>query len=197
MTRRLSQGFTLVELIVVIVVIAILATIMTVLYMGAQTQARDNEVRDAANKFAQSIELMSSKQNESVLIAGGYNSTKSATLAGCVDGAGGYQAAGYGALNSNFQCTLGDAVVAAGYLPASFFTSLPPNKSVDNTPLEDFITEPCSDGHTYLFYYQEAPTDAEVARVNNLLSGACSATASNVSGRGMGNYVRLDVLQSS
>lgn len=194
MKHRAARGFTLVELIVVIVVIALLATITAVLYVNAQKQARDTAIREAAEKFSESIELMSSKYNGGAMIKGGYGSTTAATSTGCADGGGGYQAPGYGVLDPNSKCTLGDAVVAAGYLSASFFTNLPPNVADRNTPLTDFITQWCSgDSKYYLFYSQEAPSAASLAAVNNVLNTVCTSQIPNVSGRNMGGVIQLDV----
>ncbi len=194
MKHQVKRGFTIVELIVVIVVIAILATLTTVLYLDAQKQARDTAVRDAADKFAQAIELMSSKNNGGAMIKGGYGSTSSATSTGCADGGGGYQAPGYVARDSNFKCTLGDAVVAGGYLNSSFFTNLPPNVGDGNTPLTDFIVQWCSgDSRHYLFYSQEMPSTDSLAAVNNVLNTVCVSQIPNVGGRNMGGVIQLDV----
>ncbi|HSW90787.1 MAG TPA: prepilin-type N-terminal cleavage/methylation domain-containing protein [Candidatus Saccharimonadales bacterium] len=196
MKHRVRRGFTIVELIIVIVVIAILATLTALLYSNAQRQARDTAIRDAADKFAQSIELMSSKINGGAIIKGGYGSTTAATSTGCIDGSGGEQAPGYGAQKSdaNYKCTLGDAVVAAGYLSASYFTGLPPNVADGNSPVTNFITQKCSgDGKNYLFYSQEAPSSDSLAAVNNVLSTVCASQVSSVSGRNMGGVIQLDV----
>jgi len=194
MKHQVKRGFTIVELIIVIVVIAILATLTAILYSNAQKQARDTAIRDAADKFAQSIELMSSKNNGGAIIKGGYGSTTSATSSGCADGGGGYQAAGYVIRDANFKCTLGDAVVAGGYLSSNFFTSLPPNVADGNTPLTDFIVQLCSgDSKYYLFYSQEAPSSDSLAAVNNVLNTVCTSQISNVSGRNMGGVIQLDV----
>ena len=194
MKHRVRRGFTIVELIVVIVVIAILATLTTVLYLDAQKQARDTTIRDAADKFSQAIELMSSKTNGGSMLKGGYGSTVAATATGCIDGGGGYQVPGYGTIDANFKCTLGDAVVAAGYLSTSFFTGLPPNVGDDNTYKSDFITQWCSgDGKYYLFYSQEMPSTDSLAKVNNVLNTVCTSQIPNVGGRNMGGVIQLDV----
>lgn len=194
MKHQVKRGFTIVELIVVIIVIAILATITTVLYLDAQKQARDTVIRDSADKFAQAIELMSSKNNGGAMIKGGYGSTSSVTATGCADGGGGYQAAGYVARDANFKCTLGDAVIAGGYLNSSFFTSLPPNVADGNTPLTDFIVQWCSgDSRYYLFYSQEMPSSDSLAAVNNVLNNVCTSQIPNVGGRNMGGVIQLDV----
>ena len=196
MKHPVKRGFTIVELIVVIVVIAILAAITSVLYLDAQKQARDTAIRDAADKFSQAIELMASKTNGGAMIKGGYGSTVAATSSGCADGGGGYAAAGYNAAlgPSSFVCTVGDAVVATGYLTSSFFSSLPPNVADRNTPLTDFIIQWCSgDSRYYLFYSQEMPSTDSLAKVNNVLNTVCTSQIPNVSGRNMGGVIQLDV----
>jgi prepilin-type N-terminal cleavage/methylation domain-containing protein len=194
MKHQVKRGFTVVELLVVIIVIAILATITTTLYLDAQKQARDTAIRDGASQFAQAIELMASKTNGGAMIKGGYGSTSAVTANGCADGGGGYQAAGYSAISSNFKCTVGDAVVAAGYLPASFFTNLPPNVADGNTPLNDFIIQWCSgDSKYYLFFSQELPSSDSLAKVNSVLNTVCTSQIPNVSGRNMGGVIELDV----
>lgn len=194
MKHPVKRGFTIVELLVVIIVIAILATLTTVLYLDAQKQARDTAIRDAADKFSQAIELMSSKTNGGAMIKGGYGSTTSVTSTGCADGGGGYQAPGYATRDANFKCTLGDAVIAGGYLTSAFFTSLPPNVADGNTPLTDFIVQWCSgDSRYYLFYSQEMPSSDSLAAVNNVLNTVCTSQIPNVGGRNMGGVIQLDV----
>jgi len=196
MKHLVKRGFTVVELLVVIVVIAILATLTTMLYLDAQKQARDTVIRDAADKFAGAIELMSSKTNGGSMIKGGYGSTVAATSSGCADGGGGYAAGGYNAAlgPSSFVCTVGDAVVAGGYLQQSFFSGLPPNVGDGNTQYKDFIIQWCSgDSRYYLFYSQEMPSTDSLAAVNNVLNTVCTAQIPNVGGRNMGGVIQLDV----
>jgi len=196
MKHPVKRGFTIVELLVVIIVIAILATLTSVLYLDAQKQARDTTIRDAADKFSQAIELMSSKTNGGAMIKGGYGSTTAATATGCADGGGGYAAAGYNAAlgPSSFVCTVGDAVVAGGYLQQSFFSGLPPNVGDGNTPYKDFIIQWCSgDSKYYLFYSQESPSTDSLAAVNNVLNNVCTSQIPNVGGRNMGGVIQLDV----
>jgi len=78
-----QSGFTIVELIIVIVIIALLATLTAVLYTGAQKQASDVRIRDAADKFSDAIQLWSA-QNSNAKPKGGWGSLTPASAAnGC------------------------------------------------------------------------------------------------------------------
>jgi hypothetical protein len=91
-------------------------------------------------------------------------------------------------------CTVGDAVVAAGYLTSNLFSGLPPNVADGNTPFTDFIIQWCSgDSRYYLFYSQEAPSTGSLAKVNNVLNTVCTSQIPNVGGRNMGGVIQLDV----
>ena len=195
MKRIVRRGFTIVELIVVIIVLSILVMITASIYQNAQVQARDTMVRDAADKFADAISLFAAKNTNNAMPAGGYGSTSAATSTGCADGSMGFQGYQFSSFDANYKCTLADAVVAAGYLPAELFTGLPVNPVPGyNTPAVDFITQKCNDNATYLFYSQETPRQQDSTALSNLLSGTCSNVSSNVSGHGMGGYIKVNTL---
>lgn len=178
--RGHNKGFTIVELIVVIIAIAILATLIALSYGNAQIQARDTQVRDAADKFADAIKLMQTRSGSFPL--GGTGSTTAATSsAGCVDGTNGWQAGGFNAAtgNANYKCTIGDAAIAMGYLPAAFFTSLPANASYGALTANGvyvFIVTSCgSPAKNYLFYTLERPAAEDTSSYNTATaSGSCA-----------------------
>lgn len=152
--RGQNKGFTVVELLIVIICVAILATLVALSYGKVQSQARNIEIRDAAHKFADTIKLMQIRNN--AFPNGGTGSTGSASATtGCANGANGMQAAGY----SGISCTIGDATVAMGLLPASFFTELPPNTEYGSTPQQLFAVYLCGTKN-YLFYWQEGTATA-------------------------------------
>ena len=191
-----KKGFTLVELLIVVVVIIILASITANLYMDSQNQARDIQIQDAAIKFGDAIELISAKYYQGKMPAGGANSTSSVSSSKCANGGGGFQGYQYGAINTNYKCTLGDAVVDGRYLTPEFFTSLPPNPAAGNTPSTNFMTQLCSDNMYYLFFVQTAPNPDTKAKYTSTVSGVCSNQAANINNLGMGGVIKLDVLPS-
>ena len=79
--RGRTNGFTIVELLVVIIVIAILASLVALSYGNAQTQTRDTQMRDAADKFADAIKLIYLKTG--TFPKGGYGSVNAVTSSGC------------------------------------------------------------------------------------------------------------------
>lgn len=185
--RGHNKGFTIVELMVVIIIVAILATLVALSYGSAQIQARDTQMRDAADKFADAIKLMQIKKGSFPL--GGSGSTVVATSTGCADGANGWQAGGYYAKtnNASYRCTLGDAAVAMGYLPDTFFDNLPFNTAYGSSTnnAATFMVYTCGT-KKYLFYSMEKPTTEESASLNNLIAAPTSCvnagTAKNTYG---------------
>ena len=171
--RTLRQGFTLIELLVVVAVIIILALIMATLYNDAQTQSRDVKIRDAAVKLADSIQLLSVKQNAGHPPRGGNGSTVASLSGKCSDGATGWAAYQHPA--GTYKCTVADAVVDAGYLTADFFNDLPPNsKAGYATNKYVFMTYGCTTTKYpeawLLFYAQETPSPDETDAFNKLLT---------------------------
>ena len=55
-SRKLTTGFTIVELLIVIVVIAILAAISVVAYNGIQTRASNAQVASGVNQYIKAIQ---------------------------------------------------------------------------------------------------------------------------------------------
>ncbi len=170
------------ELMVVVSVLAILAILVSVAYGNAQTQSRDVKIRDAADKFSDAIKIWTMRNNNT-LPAGGSGSTVSVNAStGCSNGANGYQAYNYHV--AGYVCTVGDALVAGSYLPASLFTSLPINVTTGNNGTV-FMIYPCG-GKNYLFYSLELPTSTETSAMT-ALSGSC-ASWSTITGAGMKAY---------
>lgn len=160
--RGRTKGFTIVELLVVIIVVAILATLVALSYGNAQIQARDTQMRDAADKFSDTIKLMQARLG--TFPKGGASSTVvvDPTTKLCADGVGGFQAYNFVATNSSYKCTIGDAAVAMGMLPASFFTNLPINSLAGGTAAYVFMVYQCGTKY-YLFYALEQRTSDEKA----------------------------------
>ncbi len=190
-TRGHSKGFTIVELIVVIIVIAILATMISLAYNNAQIQSRDTAIRDAAQKFSETIKVMEIRQG-SFPKGGAGSTTAVSTASGCVDGAGGWESYNYYSIDTSYRCTLGDAAVAMGYLPATFFTTLPPNVGFGNTAAQDFMVQYCGTTY-YLFYTLEMPTAAETSNYTALISsgGVCYSVANSITPYNMKAAINL------
>lgn len=54
---KISQGFTIIELLIVIIVIAVLATITVVAYSGVTTRAENVKTLDAVSKYADALAM--------------------------------------------------------------------------------------------------------------------------------------------
>lgn len=121
--RGLKQGFTIVELAIVIVILAVLTTMLAVMYNSAQTQSRDVKIRDAADKLADSVKLFIAKNGR--FPNGGSGSTSVISGSECANGSGGFAITGS-------TCTIGESLIASGYLPSNFFDSLPQNTTYSN-----------------------------------------------------------------
>lgn len=175
MTKSGQTGFTIVELIIVIIVIGILATLTSVAYISSQKQASDARIRDAADKFSDAIQLWSA-QNGGAQPKGGFGSTVAANATtGCVDGSQGFQDYLYVNRDPNYKCTVGDAMVATGYLTADLFNSLP-KSSVFNVTNMIFTIYPCwnNSKQMILMYNLQVPSASDTANINSILT-ACGA----------------------
>ncbi len=156
----MHSAFTIVELLIVIVVIAILSSIIAVLYMSSQSQASDTQMRDALDKFSDSISLWSSSHNGKMPF-GGYvstgGSTYDSTAQNCTNAtsqpATRWQDAGMSSvIPTAYACTIGDVLINTGYLPSDFFTKLPQNPKYTSN-LQHFMVYTCTSdptGKTYL-----------------------------------------------
>lgn len=174
--RGRVQGFTIVELLIVIIVVALLATLVAVAYGNTRAQARDITIRDTADKFADAIKLVQAKTGN--FPYGGVGSTTAASAAtGCADGANGFQAPAVGGIT----CTIGDALVAMGYLPDRLFdsASLPANVYYGGTPKHVFMVYTCS-GKSYLFFTLERPAASDTTSFSTAAT-ACTAVISTAS----------------
>ncbi len=177
MKMLVKRGFTVVELLIVVVIIATLAIMTATIYKNAQVQARDAQMRSAADKFADAILLWSS-QNRNVKPVGGYGSTTTVTASGCGNGDGGFQDYQHVTINTNYQCTVGDAMVALKLLPAELFTKLPAN-SVGNTNKQNFHVQTCSNNSNrwVLSYMLEDPTQQDTNNFDAILTGCGMPTS--------------------
>lgn len=183
--RGQSKGFTIVELLVVIIVVAILATLIALSYGNAQTQARDTQIRDAADKFADAIKVMQARMD--TFPSGGINSNVAVDSSkGCSNGSGGFQAAGYYAAPG---CTIGDAAVALGYLPPTFFTNLPVNSTYGSQTAYGkyiFMVYACgTPAKNYLFYTLERRTTDEETNYSNVWSTCAAADKATLTSSNM------------
>lgn len=155
----LKKGFTIVELLIVIVVISILAAITLVAYNNIQAQARDSTIRTAAESFATAMKQYSVR-NETPK-GHGYGTSTAVTDGVCTGGS----TAGW-AQPGTYACTIGDMLLAQGYLPANFFNDLPKNLKY-NSHRYVFMLYQCSGGpaNRYQLYYSlERPTDKDVSQ---------------------------------
>lgn len=180
--RGLQKGFTIVELIVVIIVVAILATMIALSYNNAQIQSRDTAIRDAADKLVDTIRVVQTRLG--YFPKGGTSSTTAASsTTGCIDGNGGYIWPGY----TGVTCSIGDGLVAMGYLPPAFFTGLQStNITQGGTNAQIFMVYQCGTSY-YLFYFLENPSSAEQTSYSNATgaSGPCVSVASTTNSAGM------------
>lgn len=181
MKHTLKQGFTVVELVVVIAVIAILATIVSVMYVTVQGQARDTQLRDAARKVVDAIQLFNSRYQHFPAGGSGSNSAIGSNSE-CADGANGWFAKGtYGASG----CTVEDTLVASGYLPTGFSAKLPKNKLFNPTSTNNLSLMVYKSGtdKVMVFYTMEDQSDADRTQFNAELTKCGYNPAGTVSQR--------------
>lgn len=181
MKQTLRQGFTIVELVVVIAVIAILATIVSMMYVTVQEQARDTQLRDAARKVVDAIQLFNSRYQHFPAGGSGSNSAIGSNSE-CADGANGWFAKGtYGASG----CTVEDTLVASGYLPTGFSAKLPKNKLFNPTSTNNLSLMVYKSGtdKVMVFYTLEAATSEDTAAFNTQLTRCGYAPAGPIKQR--------------
>lgn len=186
--RGHKLGFTVVELMIVIIVMALLATMIALAYGNVQTQARDTQVRDAADKYVDALRLWMAYHNGNMPQGGNIAaaSVPDENLGCSGGGSSGWANGNY--TNTTYQCTKGLALQTFGYLPADFFDNLPPNPKY-NTNKTNFMIYPRG-GKWYLFYALEAPTAAEESAMNALRAGWPQAET-NYSSYGMRAYQEI------
>ena len=167
--RGRTKGFTVVEILVVVIVMALLATVIVLSYESAHTQARDTQMRDAANKYVDALRLWMAAHNGEMpqggSVSGGTASTPNDKVGCSGGGTSGWANGNYS--STNYPCTKGAALQAAGYLPSDFFDKLPPTTRY-NTNSTNFMIYGPINGKWYLFYSLEKPSDAEAAAYSAL-----------------------------
>lgn len=177
-----QSGFTIVELIVVIIVIGLLATITSMMYSSSQQQASDTRIRDAADKFSDAIQLWSAQNSGAKPKGGSGSTTPASATTGCADGANGFQDDNYGSIDSNYQCTVGDAMVATGYLTVGLFASLPTNTYYTNSTKMIFMIYPCANNANQwnLLFTLQSPATGDTSNINSVLT-ACGTNPASYS----------------
>ncbi len=170
MKKHLARGFTIVELFAVITVLAVLVMITATIYKSVQVQARDAKNSDAADKFADAIQLFAAKNGH--FPEGGAGSTAAiGSGTECVDGVNGWAATGY-------LCDIEDSLVASGYLPSGFVSAQSPNPAYpsDVNGLRAFMVYVAATTGTppvkkaMVMYSMEAPSSDDTNHFNNELT---------------------------
>lgn len=193
--KKNGFGFTIVELLIVIVIIGILAAITIVSYNGIQDRARDVIIRDAARKLSDAFALWSADNPGVDPRSGGTSSVGPATATGCHSSSAGNNQDWVASSYPGYGCTWGDILVASKYLPANFFSSLPPNTQNiwSNSTLLNFTTYWCGSDF-YLLYPLKKPTAADVASMSMFRSGgACNWHNWLYTDAGMRAAIKLNV----
>ncbi len=171
----------MVELLIVVVIIAILVAITATMYQNAQVQARDTQIKDAADKFADAISLWSANHNgakpKGGMAAAGSNALNVAKDDCLVSGAG-YQAYKVVDISTSYECTVGDVVVSSGYLTAPVFNNLPIN-TAGTSNRQVFMIYPCTNNANYwvLMYSLEDPISADTTNYNQIHTGCATSVA--------------------
>ncbi len=189
--KHRESGFTIVEMIVVVVVIAILAIITATIYTNVQSQARNHQVADAADKVADAIQLFISKNGH--FPKGGWSSSTPISGTECSNGQNGWFATKtYGTSG----CTVEDTLIASGYLPNNFSSNFPDIKAV---PAQDLMVYTHgNDGaavptyYAMVYYAMEDPTTADTANWQAQLNKCgitTTTTATSQYGNGMRNGI--------
>ena len=173
--KRVRRGFTLVELIVVIAVIAILAGIVIAMYGNTQQQARDVQIRDAADKVTDAIRLFATKNSR--FPKGGSGSSALAydsTSRDCTTGSGSGSV-----IPGDLTCTIGNSLLNSGYLPTDFFAKLPANKEYDPAMAKNLsiITKQVDSTHMLVYYWLGDPQSSDTTRLASEIA-RCGEVAS-------------------
>lgn len=186
--KKSVSGFTIVELIVVIAAIAILATITFVAYSGVRANANDTQIRAAATKIQQNIQLWGSQTGISAPLAG-WGSTGPASGDACP---GATTASGW-FQTGIYNCSMQDLLIARGLLSATTFSDLPKNNTTgSNTTV--FMFYPCTNtsGSYVLMWYLNNPSSTEVANFESITQqcyGQASTSTAYYTNYGMRNGV--------
>ena len=157
--RRMTAGFTLVEILIVIVVISILASITIVSYNGVQSRSRDTKIRVAAKQIQGALEVFISQNGR--IPKGGSGSTQALTNNECSDGVNGWFGKG------TYTCTVEESLVAANLIPSNLISDLPPNKVSGNLANRVFMLYSCGSSQSILLWYLESPTADDIASYDN------------------------------
>ena len=193
------RGFTVVELLVIIIVIGLLASIVLVSYNSTQRQARDAQIRDAASKIAESIELLSIKQGLTPTTSrSGSGSSGSITVVNgvsqCANGSGnGWFGKG------SYTCTMEDVLVANGYIESTYISSLPGNTRYSGNPTRySFMIYRCNasgaTGDFALLYTLEQPDPSDTTGYDSVYDDCQPGpTKSTFAGYGMRGAKYIDL----
>lgn len=179
-----TAGFTIVELLIVIVVIAILATISVVAYTGIQSRANDSIIRDAAIKIESAVRRFNIETGNQPLSGSGSTAVVSNNTC-----PGSSAAAGWAGRTTSYFCSLDDLLSAGGYLPSTFFSSLPKNPTYSAVYNRTFMFYQCgatANNKYVLYYYLANPTADDGNRMAVAATAAeCNHTQTTYESYGM------------
>lgn len=181
-----QRGFTIVELLIVIVVIAILATISIVAFNGINARANDSKTRSAVHQFE--VALQTWVQDYPPPIKGGSGSTVAASNGTCADGSSGFVGTGL------YMCTVEDALVSAGQLPAGFTSKMPKNTYFGGSSggQRSMMIYGCGGTKYALYWTLQNPSSDDLASVDATISSCGNSTSiKNTWGMRAGKVVQL------